>query len=325
MKKSTSLVIFGLLIFNLSFGQYQEKYSELIKEAWSLYQTKDYKQSAEKYSEAFSTERNNAKTSDRYNSACSWALAKEIDSSFIQLFKIAKFGNYKNYNHIIKDSDLSLLHNDKRWNEVLSLVKINKEKLEENFDKPLVATLDTIFQSDQSSRDELEKISEKYGWQSNEIKEQWEKIDKIDSINLIKIKKILDERGWMGTDKIGDQGNVTLFLVVQHSDLETQEKYLPMLKDAVLNGRAKASYLALLEDRIALRNGSKQIYGSQVGQNEQTGEPYVLPLIDPDNVDERRAEIGLENLQSYLKYYNIIWDLEAYKKQLPELEAKQKK
>ncbi|WP_372757352.1 DUF6624 domain-containing protein [Mariniflexile sp.] len=325
MKKTIILTIFGFLIFNLSFGQDRDKYSELIIKAWDLYQTKDYKKSAEKYSEAFSKKGVNSETSDRYNAACSWALAKEVDSSFVQLFKIAKSGDYKNYNHIIKDSDLSLLQIDKRWNEVLALIKINKEKSEENFDKPLVTTLDIIYQSDQSSRDELEKISEKYGWKSDEIKEQWKKIDKIDSINLIKIKQILDERGWMGTDKIGDQGNVTLFLVIQHSDLETQEKYLPMLKDAVNNGRAKASYLALLEDRVALRNGRKQIYGSQVGQDEKTGEPYVLPLIDPDNVDKRRAEVGLGNLQSYLSNYNMIWDLEEYKKQLPELEAKQKK
>ncbi|MEO5788896.1 DUF6624 domain-containing protein [Gelidibacter sp.] len=324
MKKNVILFFVYLLSVIQTYSQ-DQKYSDLINEASILYNSKNYLEAAKKYSEAFYIETNSSKTVDRYNAACSWALAKEVDSSFVQLFKISKSGDYYNYNHIIQDSDLSLLHNDKRWSEVLSLIKTNKEKLEENFDKPLVATLDTIYQLDQSSRTELENISEKHGWKSQEIKEQWEKIDKIDSVNLIKVKKILDERGWMGTDKIGDQGNVTLFLVIQHSDLETQEKYLPMLKDAVSKGNARASYLALLEDRVALRNGRKQIYGSQVSQDEETGEPYVLPLIDPDNVDKRRAEIGLENLQSYLSYYEMTWDLEAYKKQLPEIEAKQKK
>lgn len=48
-----------------------------------------------------------------------------------------------------------------------------------------------------------------------------------DSINLIKVKDILDKRGWVGPNKVGAQANMTLFLVIQHSDLETQQKYLP--------------------------------------------------------------------------------------------------
>ena len=85
------------------------------------------------------------------------------------------------------------------------------------------------------------------------MKAHWRLINEKDSINLIKIKKILDERGWLGADIIGGQGNSTLFLVIQHSDLETQLKYLPMMREAVKNGNANAISLAILEDRVALR------------------------------------------------------------------------
>ena len=296
----------------------------MISEASQLYRAKEYIKSAEKYAEAFSKTGNDTKIRHRYNAACSWALAEEIDSSFVQLFKITESGDYKNYNHIIKDSDLKILYNDERWNQVLDLVAANKAKAEENYDKHLVAILDTIYQLDQSYRDELEKISEEFGWKSEQIKEHWEKIDKIDSVNLTKVKQILDERGWLGTEKIGDQGDMTLFLVIQHSDLESQEKYLPVLRAAVKKGNSKANYLALLEDRVALRKGEKQIYGSQVGRNEETGEAYVLPLIDPDNVDKRRAEVGLGKLKYYLTFYDLNWDVEEYKRQLPAIEAMQK-
>lgn len=47
---------------------------------------------------------------------------------------------------------------------------------------------------------------------------------------------------------------------------------------------------------------------------------FVLPLEDPDNVDKRRAEVGLGPLADYVKQWNIVWDVEEYKKQLPELE-----
>ena len=217
---------------------------------------------------------------------------------------------------------MNSLHTDERWSKVIQKVTANKEKAEVNFDKPLVALLDTIFQEDQKYRRQIDGIQEKYGWESDEMKAHWEIINEKDSINLIKIKQILDERGWLGPDVIGNQGNSTLFLVIQHSDLETQENYLPMMREAVEKGNARASSLALLEDRVALGKGDKQIYGSQVGRDQETGEYYVLPLLDPDNVDQRRASVGLGTLQDYISNWGMTWDVEEYKKKLPEYEVK---
>jgi hypothetical protein len=321
MKKTILLTILGLLISNFSFGQEGEKYFELIKNAWNLYETKDYKLSAEKYSEAFSAFENKVNTRDRYNAACSWALAKEIDSSFVQMFKIAEKGNYLNFGHITTDSDLDNLHPDKRWSEVLEIVKANKEKAEVNFDKPLVAILNTIYQEDQGLRRQISEVEKEYGRESDEMKAHWKLIAEKDSINLIKIQRILDEHGWLGNDIIGNQGNKTLFLVIQHSDLPIQEKYLPMMREAVSKGNTRPSGLALLEDRVALRQGKKQVYGSQIGRNPETAEFYISPLKDPDNVDKRREEVGLGTLQEYVSRWDIEWDIEKYKKALPELEA----
>ncbi len=80
----------------------------------------------------------------------------------------------------------------------------------------------------------------------------------------------------------------------------------------------------MLEDRVALARGEKQIYGSQIGRNPNTGEYYVLPLIDPDNVNSRRIKMGMSKLESYVEVYGIVWDVEAYKKQLPQLERELK-
>lgn len=88
----------------------------------------------------------------------------------------------------------------------------------------------------------------------------------------------LDERGWLGPDVIGQTGNSTLFLVIQHADLVTQEKYLPMMREAVTKGNAKGSSLALLEDRVLIRNGKQQRYGSQGtrGVTRATGADLLL-------------------------------------------------
>lgn len=326
-KMKQQLVLFFLCLFITSFAQAQDRglYRQLVGEAWSLYETEDYLKSAKKYSEAFVALNNKGMTTDRYNAACSWALASFPDSAFVQLFKIAQKGNYTNYKHISTDSDLNTLHEDQRWGEVLQLVKANKEKAEANLDKGLVDILANIYEEDQKYRKQIGEIEEKYGWESKEMKAHWDLIAEKDSVNLIAIKKILDERGWLGPDIIGNRGNSTLFLVIQHSDIEIQEKYLPMMREAVAKGNARASSLALLEDRVALRKGARQIYGSQVARDKETGAYYVLPLDDPDNVDKRRAEVGLDPLQSYISRWGITWDAEAYKKQLPILEAKRKK
>lgn len=323
--KKPFLGILALFFSFLSYGQDSEKYASLIIEAGNLYDQKDYFASGEKYAEAFIALGGKGMLTDRYNAACSWALANEVDSSFVQLFRIAQKGNFTSYNHLIIDQDLQVLYADPRWEEVKSLVKKNKEKEEENYDKPLVAMLDTIYQEDQQYRQQLGAVEKEYGWESEEMKALWKVINTKDSINLLKVSKILDERGWLGSDVIGRQGNSTLFLVIQHADLATQEKYLPMMREAAAKGNANPGSLALLEDRVALRQGKKQIYGSQVSRDPETGEHYVLPLEDPDNVDKRRAEVGLPPLSTYVSHWGMEWDVEAYKKALPAIEAKQKK
>jgi len=325
MKIKLLITFIGLLAFNLTFGQNQEKYPEFVKEASNLYDSKEYKKSAYKYKEAFDQIDGKAYPNDRYNAACSYALAEDIENSFYHLFRLANDSDYKNYGHITTDSDLNILHKDKRWNELIAIVKSNKEEAEKDLDKPLVTILDSIYTEDQSYRVQLDEIEKIYGRDSKEVKEHWKLISEKDSINLIKIKKILDTRGWLGAKVIGEQGNSTLFLVIQHSNLATQVKYLPMMREAVKNGNANASSLALLEDRAALGQGKRQVYGSQIGRDQETGEYFVLPLIDPENVDKRRTEVGLGTISKYVAIWDMTWDVEKHKEQTEKSEAKKEK
>lgn len=324
MKKIIFLIFINILVFSKIIGQGNVGYKELVDEASKLYQDKEYSKSGQRYSDAFRSLGDKGIVNDRYNAACAWALANESDSSFIQLFKIAQNANYSDLQHLTTDSDLRSLHDDTRWASIVELVKSNKAKTEANWDRALISNLDTIFEEDQTYRIQAKEVEENYGWESIEMKSHWKLINEKDSINLIKVQNILDTRGWLGEDIIGSRGNQTLFLVIQHADLDTQEKYLPMMRDAVRKGNAKSNHLALLEDRVALRKGGRQIYGSQIGRDKETCEDYVLPLIDPDNVDKRRAEVGLGTIQDYIQNWGMTWDVEEYKKKLLEYESKQK-
>ena len=321
MRKAVILILFGILITNFSSGQDDEKYNQLVNEAETLYESKDYLESGQKYSEAFVALGNKGTLVDRYNAACSWALANLPDSSFVHLTKIAEIGNYTDLKYITSDPDLTSLHKDERWNLVIGKIEFNRK----DFDEYLVSVLDTIYREDQGYRQQANEIENKYGRESEETKAHWKILIEKDSIHIVKVKNILDERGWLGADIIGNQGNQTLWLVIQHSKPETQQRYLPMLREAVNDGNAHAMQLAYLEDRVAIGKGEKQIYGSQIGQDHTTGEYYLSPLIDPDNVDKRRAEVGLDPLKDYLSNWGLTWDVEKYKTYLPEIIEKSNK
>lgn len=321
LRKTISLLIVTFCSC-ISYAQETPTYPDLIKKAMAFYDANQYQKSADTYSKAFALAGNKSTMHDRYNAACSWSMAGNKDSAFFQLEKVAKM-NYTNYTHLITDSDLVSLHNDSRWKNINDQVKMNEDRIAVKLNKPLVAILDTVVQDDQKYRQKLDDIMSRYGDQSDEMKDLWKMINYYDSINTIKVTNILDTYGWLGEDEIGFDGNQALFLVIQHSDITVQDKYIPMMRDAVKKHKAQASSLALLEDRVALRHGKRQIYGSQI-HGGPNGKSWISPLEDPDHVDERRAEVGLGPLADYAKQFGIKWDVEAYKKELPEIEKKDK-
>lgn len=311
-------IIFTLFLGLINLNLNAQTYEQLIKKADSCYSEKNYAKSKEYFKMAFKINPESRK--NFYNAACAASLANDKQTSFKWL-NIAITNGFDNLNHIKSDSDLQNLHPDKRWQEIIDKLQHKMDIIEANYDKPLQKKLIDIFNEDQIVRRQFIDAQKKYNYQSNKVVDSLGQImTNKDSINLVKIIKILDEKGWVGKDKVGQQANTTLFLVIQHSDLEVQKKYLPMIREAVKKRNADAGSLALLEDRIALREGRKQIYGSQIGTNPITKLQYVLPLEDPDNVDKRRTEVGLDLLADYVKNWNIVWDVKKYKKELPEIE-----
>ncbi|HET6224753.1 MAG TPA: DUF6624 domain-containing protein [Bacteroidia bacterium] len=300
-------ITFIIWIFSvtISLGQDSRKYFQLTAKADSLYYAKDYKSSAMAFSSAFKLNNWNGLRDDRYNAACVWALAGYPDSAFFHLYFITTVMKYSDYQHISTDFDLKSLYNDFRWDSLIDQVKKNEDEAEAKLNKSLIKRLDTIYDTDQKYRRQIPNIEKKYGLNSKEMKAHWKIINEVDSINLVKIEEIVNEFGWLGKDIIGSKGNSTLFLVIQHANLITLKKYLPIIQDAVKKENASPTDLALLEDRIALGEGRKQIYGSQVIRDPKTHKWIIAPIEDEKNVDERRANIGLEPLENYAKNFGI--------------------
>ena len=161
---------------------------------------------------------------------------------------------------------------------------------------------------DQKYRDEVDKIratSLTADEKQKQVAARMEKQETLDKRNLRRLVQIIDKYGWPGRSLVGKEGALTAFLIIQHAELEDQKKYFPMLKEAVRRGEANQDYAALLEDRILMREGKKQIYGSQLHFNEVTKKLELWPIEDEENVDARRASVGLEPLAEYVKRFGL--------------------
>lgn len=187
--------------------------------------------------------------------------------------------------------------------------------------RPLAEILALIDFEDQRYRVELDSISNKSHVDTVKIMELGKKMRITDSINQLKICAMLDTAGWPDTKLIGDGGSNTIWAVIQHADLATQEKYFPLMKRAVAAGKLNIKYLCYTADRILMFKGLKQIYGTQFSQ-DIGGEPVLLPLKDPYNIDSLRAAVNMQPLSTHVKQnFSINWDLHKYYEDLPKADS----
>lgn len=188
----------------------------------------------------------------------------------------------------------------------------------QNQPQSIQTQLDSIWKTDQEIRFKLLKLQQEGKMNSDEMKDLVQQMKNQDSINLDQVENIL-KNGW--PDDLSMQGNQTIFLVIQHADLQTQKEYLPVIEKAVQENKTFPANLALLKDRIALREGKKQIYGSQIFIDSNTGKKYVQPIQNPEEVDKLRAEVSLPSMETYLQQsFQMDWNLVEYYKNLPEIE-----
>lgn len=181
-----------------------------------------------------------------------------------------------------------------------ALQRIEAAKKQSGYDEALAAELEIILRDDQALRQRL-------NGQATEAEQQeiWRQIAELDSLNLLKIERIFAEHGYPGKSKVGSSLSSAAFLVIQHAGLAHQEKYFPLLEAAANAGELEKSSLALLIDRIRMRKGEKQLYGTQVTDPDGDGKWDFHPIEDEENVDKRRAEMGLGPLAEYARRFGI--------------------
>jgi len=131
----------------------------------------------------------------------------------------------------------------------------------------------------------------------------------IDSDNQARLGAIINQYGWPGTNLVGRDGTEAAFILVQHADLALQKKVLPLVKKAYESHELSGEKYALLLDRVLVREGKPQVYGTQAKGIEEwrQHQPVLQPIEDEANVDKRRAELGLVPLSVYLNTLKEVY------------------
>lgn len=306
MKKATFLLAALLLSGASVFAQ--AEFSKLNRQASDAYNAKSYRTSGELYDQAFKQSKAQPTNSDFYNAACAWALAGDANKAF-QYLDRATLAGWENVAHVKQDTDLTALHADKRWQPMLAKLEATVARMEASYNKPLKQQLDSIYAADQGGRQKYEAIEKQYGAESEQMRALWKEIEATDTRNLKKVTALLDAHGWPTRKEVGKMGNETVFLVIQHSDLPTMEKYFPMAKQAMERGDLSKSAFALLQDRLLMWQGKPQVYGSQLRTDPKTNKMAFHSIADEAHVDERRAAMGMEPLASYAKRFGLDYKL----------------
>lgn len=310
--KTKGLTLLAALVL-FSFTGYAQAYNELVNTAFEYLDKKDDKNLEEtslKLFPAYLKEQ-----MGEYQEAVSAVENNHFTQAFLALEKIVADSIL--LAEVKADSHFTPLHKDKRWGSLMN--KINK--IESGYNLSIRNELHEINNSDQGIRLLLIEVRKKYGRESEEEKRVRSIMKKADDTNADKIQDIIDRAGWLGSDKVGYYGNQTYFLAIQHvEDTIVQKRYLPVLRKAVKEGRAEPWQYAFLQDRLLMNQGKPQIYGTQKIISADPEKSYLIPLQDPENVDELRAEVGLGPLQEELEEEGMNWNLEEYRKKLPETE-----
>ncbi len=181
----------------------------------------------------------------------------------------------------------------------VSVLLIHPSFAQAKLDSTLMAELDQI-----AAVDQLAAINAQPPLEFQHLsQDEWEaKKDSIYRAHRNWAEEILDETGYPGIDRVGQSGESNFWVIAQHADFDPdfQKKVLRLMEAEVKKGNASSRRYAFLTDRVRMNTGEKLLYGTQVDYNFITGDAFSLPTEDPENLNSRRAEVGLEPIEDYL-------------------------
>ncbi|MEL6970077.1 MAG: DUF6624 domain-containing protein [Bacteroidota bacterium] len=166
--------------------------------------------------------------------------------------------------------------------------------------------IDSLKTEDQFYRNQAREIQNSSPNDSLAIQMAYANMRQVDSLVQIAAKEIFYQYGFPGEDRVGATSCHNYWLLVQHCDTDPsfQEQVLTAMLVEVKKGNASGRDYAYLLDRLRVNTNQKQVYGTQMRLNADSTSFMPQPLLDPEQVNERRRAVGLGKIEYYIQTMN---------------------
>ena len=143
------------------------------------------------------------------------------------------------------------------------------------------------------------------------------------------LNKAFRKHGWPGPEVVGPDCVEPLFFLSGNAvyDAQFQHSAVGLMEEALSSGGFFARFYAQLQDRNSVLSNKPCIYGTTFGSyynSDGICELLEPDVIDPDNLDKRRARVGLTSKEMEKNHYineakEKNWKLSTREQSLKEL------
>jgi len=122
----------------------------------------------------------------------------------------------------------------------------------------------------------------------------------VDSTDMIYVEELFKTVGYPGKSIVGEPLNIVAWEVLQRNPDKIGE-YRDLIVEAGESGELPMQKVATMEDYYLMVNNLPQQYGTQ-GMIKSSGEKFIWPIEDAENVNQRRKEVGFDQtVEEYAK------------------------
>ncbi len=240
-----------------------------------------------------------------YDLACMYALKGDTINAFSYLYQ--SFGSENYAENILTDTDFENLYSSEQWCHLLDSLNVRYLKENEGIkDAALSIKLWRLGVEDQRFRtwrkNYKKKLPNNFTPETALLMKNEKRNAKIRARYVITLLK--NRQSWFLYSEVGMRASLSALYIIQHSPGTKYLKYtLPFLKNAVGKEQELGKAYAVMLDRYLVRSGKKQEYGTHWYRNAKG--TYLYAVRDIQKLNERRASMGLNNIEDELQKHRI--------------------
>lgn len=161
-------------------------------------------------------------------------------------------------------------------------------------------------------REEAQKILLKRAKETYKLQPSQKRATETNLKHAAGLCQIIKQFGWPTEQMVGQEGaDAATSLLINSTSFELQRVLLPLIKAATEKGDFKRQSYAMYIDRLLIRTGRKQIFGTQIAVD--SGIIILYPILQEQSVEERRSKYNLPPLADYTRYLEVLYSMPLVK------------